>query len=139
LQQGLQAIKKGEGRGKIKADDQSKVLGSVCLDEDCKKAEPNASRWDYAVGYYRNEASHVFYIEEHAADTHAVREMDRKFQWLKDFLNRESSNELSRLTREYHWLQHAGFHIRKHDPQYKLLLRLQRGGIKGPVPSVTLS
>jgi hypothetical protein len=139
LQQGLQAIRKGEGRGRITASDNRKILGSVCIDEDCKKAEPNANRWDYAVGYNRAGKPLVFYIEEHSADTHGVREMEKKFQWIKDFLRRPRSKRLSRLANEFHWLQHKGMKIPKDTPQYRVLSKLRAIGLNGPLPSLTLS
>lgn len=140
LQQGLQAIIRGEGRGRITASDNRKVLGSVCIDEDCKKAEPRANRWDYAIGYDRAGKPCVFYVEEHSADTHGVREMEKKFRWIKeDFLRRSASKRLCCLTSEFHWLQHSGMKIPKDTPQYRLLSKLRAKGLKGPWPLIELS
>ena len=51
---GLQALKKGEGKGRIRANDSQRLLGSSSIDDDCVRAFPTASRWDYVIGYERS-------------------------------------------------------------------------------------
>lgn len=47
---GKQAIKK-QYRNQINAGVSIAFVGSADLDDHYKKVEPNASRWDYAVGF----------------------------------------------------------------------------------------
>ena len=44
LQNGLTAIKRSEGKGRIIADDPRRVLGSSNIDDDCRQAAPGANR-----------------------------------------------------------------------------------------------
>lgn len=139
FQDGLGAIKRGEGGGAIRARAQERVLGSACMDDDCRKAWPNAARWDYVVGYARENQAVAHFIEVHGVETGDVSEMEKKLRWLLDYLQRAPQTELANLRRELHWVAASSIRIPKHTPQYKKLhSTLRKLGLRPPVKSLEL-
>ena len=131
LRAGLSAI--AEGKAQIIARDSRRVLGSVHIDNDCRKAHPNSNRWDYAIGYNRKGKPFVFFVEVHSANSHNVAEMVKKLDWLVSFLHRDANADLRRLPREYHWVASGKFNIPGHLPQYRMLQTLKsKRGLQGP-------
>ena len=134
---GLQAIKKGEGAGKIKISEEGKLKGSVNIDDDCREAKEykSSNRWDYAIGVQESDtADEVYYVEVHGADTSKVSDVEKKLQWLKAFLMLEENKGLAKLKRTYVWVKSGGFNIPQHTPQYKRLKAHLQGklGLIGP-------
>jgi hypothetical protein len=139
-QEGLQAIKRSEGRGQISAKDSGCLLGSACIDDDCNPAFPNDCRWDYVIGYKRAKKAVAYFVEVHGAQTSKVSEVERKLGWLLDYLGGKAQSELANLTREIHWVATAGIDIPKHTPQYKTLTtRLRKMGLQGPTKHLELA
>lgn len=131
LQQGLQAIKKGEGKGQISATNPTRILGSVAMDEDCRASHPHANRWDYVVGYEGSKQPVAHFIEVHSAETSEVGTVEKKFQWLLDFLAAEGHERLRALPAEFHWVASGRINIPQHMPQYrKLHVTLLKRGLK---------
>lgn len=131
LRQGLQAIKKSEGKDRISATNPAHVLGSVAMDDDCKALHPNDSRWDYVVGYNRNGATMAHFVEVHSAETSEVSTVEKKFQWLRDFLASGPSAKLRALPAEFHWVASGRVRILPHTPQYKKLhVTLRKLGLR---------
>ena len=124
---GLSAIQRGQGRGQITAAVTRNLLGSVYIDGDCRTMPiyDKAHRWDYAVGYSRRRRAHVFYIEAHPADSHGVRELRLKLDWLEDFVGARCDPALRGMPSEYHWVASGKVKIPKHVPQYRELQRLR--------------
>ncbi len=138
---GLQAIAKSEGQGKITAHDNKRLLGSCFIDRDCnKKPYNNDHRWDYVVGYARTNAPMSFFIEVHSAYTSQVSKMEKKLDWLVQFLRREANGDLAAFEREYHWVASGRIKIPKNTPQYRRLRKLNSkpGGLQGPVKHLVL-
>ena len=131
LRSGLQAIKKSEGKDRISATNPAHVLGSVAMDDDCKALHPNDSRWDYVVGYNRNGATMAHFVEVHSAETSEVSTVEKKFQWLRDFLASGPSAKLRALPAEFHWVASGRVRILPHTPQYKKLhVTLRKLGLR---------
>lgn len=131
LRDGLQAIKKSEGKGQIGAEDTSKVLGSVAIDDDCREAHSRASRWDYVAGYDRNGRAIAYFIEVHPAETTDVAVVEKKFDWLLEFLAAEGRERLRALPAEFHWVASGRVNIPQHMPQYKKLhTTLRKRGLR---------
>lgn len=141
LRKGLSAIKKSEGKNRVTAKDSRNVLGSVAIDADCNVPPyMNSPRWDYAVGYRRNTDSVVHYIEVHSADTTGVSDVEKKLRWLRDFLERDAQEALSKLKSEFHWVASSRVRIPKNTPQYrKLTVTLRKQGLLGPVEHLQLA
>ena len=141
LKVGLQAIKSGEGKGQISATDPACLLGSVMIDDDCKKP-PFAKdpRWDYVIGYRRGHDAVAHFVEVHSAETSNVSDINKKLRWLRDFLERAHQKKLKALTREYHWVASGRVNIPKHLPQFRFLkATLGKLGLKGPVKTLALT
>lgn len=90
---GLQALKRVDA-ARISIDDGSKVDGSVDIDNCTKVKYPNATRWDYCVGY----GGETLFIEVHPASTSEVTKMKEKLSWLKSWLKSQAP-ELDALTK----------------------------------------
>lgn len=71
---GLQALK-GNSL-KVSVSKQQNLLGSVDIDDCTKGLYPNASRWDYAIGYDQK----AWFVEVHPANTSNVKEMLKKVE-----------------------------------------------------------
>ena len=65
----------------ISAHNTRSLVGSVDLDACLKAQYPDASRWDFAVGY--GECNLLAFVEVHGAK---VSEILKKKQWLDNFL-----------------------------------------------------
>ena len=137
---GLQAIKKSEGGGQIEGAAPNALLGSAAIDEDCLKAHPSASRWDYVIGYRRNKKAIAYFVEVHSAETSQVSKIESKLRWLREFLLEETQSELAHLPREIHWVASGRINIPKHLPQFKRLeTTLRKLGLKGPTKQLVLT
>jgi len=140
LKNGLAAVKRGEGKGRILAKDSKQVLGSAEIDGDCRRAAPNANRWDYVIGYNRSGKVVAYFVEVHSALTSEVSTIERKLDWLLDeFLRRKNSDKLAALSREMHWVASGNVKIPRHTRQYRFLTTtLRRRGLHGPSKQLTL-
>ena len=137
---GLQAVKRGEGKGQIVARDSLCLLGSADIDGDCTAAQPNSERWDYVIGYNRFGKAVAHYVEVHSAQTSEVSKIEGKLQWLLDFLRQDHQQELKRLPAEFHWVASGRINIPRHTPQFRRLKTSSRlRCLKGPVKSLQLS
>ena len=108
---GKQAIK-GEYRSKVSVTDGLHITGSVDIDEHFKDTEPQANRWDYAIGV-KNVAHFVIWIEVHpASSTGDVDVVIRKLQWIQEKLKSKEFKGLAILNEktgamgyiQFHWL-----------------------------------
>lgn len=111
---GLQAL--GSNSSKVKPTDTKKCEGSVDIDTAVKSIYPNASRWDYALGY--DGTTH--FIEVHTAKTDEVKPVLNKYQWMKDFLNTDAP-ELNKEPKRFHWIASGGNRILKGSVQARKL------------------
>ncbi len=127
FEKGLKAL--GSNSSKVKPLDPSKCEGSVDIDTAVKSIYPNASRWDYAVGYNGK----TYFIEVHTAKTDEVKSVLKKLQWLKDFLINDAP-ELNKEPKSFHWIASNANHILPGSLQFR---QLTLKGIK-PVKELTL-
>lgn len=138
-QKGLQAIKKGEGKGQIAGQETGKILGSVDIDGDCLSDHPQSHRWDYVVGYDREGELVAHYVEVHSAETCEITTIENKLAWLLDFLRADGRRALGKLPREIHWVASGRINIPQHTPQFrKLQTTLRNRGLRGPVKMLVL-
>jgi len=139
LRDGFQAIKKSEGKGQISAANPGQVLGSVAIDDDCRAEHQNASRWDYVAGYDRNGQAVAHFIEVHSAETSEVAVVEKKFDWLQEYLGSAGHEQLRSLPAAYHWVASGRINIPQHLPQYKKLqTTLRKRGLRFPVKFLVL-
>jgi len=140
FQHGLAAVKRGEGRGQIRAEDSRQVLGSADMDGDCHRAAPNANRWDYVIGYDRSGKVVAYFVEVHSAMTGDVSTIEKKLKWLiQEFLRDENNVKLATLRREIHWVASGRVKIPQHTNQYRFLATtLRKRGLHGPSKQLTM-
>lgn len=115
---GLKAFGSYSARIRLKDSGQ----GSVDLDKALLHKYPQANRWDYIFGY----KDRAYFVEIHSANTREVKVMEKKLQWLKDWLELESQEPLRRIKAPipYYWIQSGKFAIPKTSPQYRKIAQL---------------
>jgi hypothetical protein len=111
---GLKAL--GSNSKKIKLADSRQCEGSVDIDTEVRDRYPNASRWDYGIGY--GETTH--FIEVHSAKTDEVKSVLNKLAWLKDFLVKDAP-DLNREKKRFHWVASGANHVLPHSSQARQL------------------
>lgn len=115
---GLQALK-GNSL-KVSVSKQQNLLGSVDIDDCTKGLYPNASRWDYAIGYDQK----AWFVEVHPANTSNVKEMLKKVEWLESWL-KDKGSQLAEIRRDHlhYWIPSGKVCISKTSPQYRSLAK----------------
>jgi hypothetical protein len=116
FEKGLKAL--GSNSTKVKPPDTKKCEGSVDMDTAVKSIYPNASRWDYAVGFNGK----TYFIEVHTAKTDEVTPFLNKLQWLKDFLITDAP-ELNKEPKSFHWIASNANHILPGSFQFRQLAK----------------
>jgi hypothetical protein len=70
---GLSALP-ARDRAHVKAEDARRLSGSLDLDTALQRQEPNAHRWDFAIGYQHanRELECIYWVEIHTAGDREV-------------------------------------------------------------------
>lgn len=107
LKPGLQAVK--ESAILILSKEHS-YTGSVDVDAAYQPSEPNAKRWDYAIGIARRENKDVVvWIEPHTASSGSnVDEIATKFSWLVVTMRRDATSLTAMEEHLFLWLVKSG-------------------------------
>lgn len=128
---GLQAL--GSSSSKVKPTVPRSCKGSVDMDACLVATDPNASRWDYIVGYN----SKVFYIEIHPASSSEVDAVINKLNWLKTWIEQAGTpiREISNQSGSYHWIASGKVTILKNSVYAR---RLAQVGLDIPKTYLTL-
>lgn len=95
---GLQALKR-EDQQRVNVSEPRDCHGSADIDKALLAAYPNEPRWDYVLAHRET----VHFVEVHPAHTSAVREVRRKRDWLKRWLQRGALGQL-RNPQRFHWI-----------------------------------
>jgi mRNA-degrading endonuclease RelE of RelBE toxin-antitoxin system len=128
LRTGLEALDKSH-RDRVEATYPKRLEGSVNIDAALQPAYPNATRWDYAIGYRLNsQKDKVFFVEFHKAEVTEVSRVLQKKAWLDSWMRGQPMDQLR--DRKYVWLSAGGIKIPRNAPQRRELnmhgLRLER-------------
>jgi len=128
---GLDAL--GHNRRHVSAGDWPRsISGSVDIDSALAIREPNAKRWDYAVGLADGG---IVWIEVHPASSTHVADVIGKKQWLMGWLAGTSS-PLKRYPRQrFAWAATAGVAFSRHTREGR---KLSQAGIEQPTSPVKL-
>jgi hypothetical protein len=120
-QPGLQALR-AEARPHIKAEDTQKLSGSADVDGALQPSEPQANRWDFAVGYqHANRHDEVIYwIETHTGSDNQIKVVLKKLEWLKTWMRRDG-NHLANFERDFVWVSSGHTLFTKGSMQVKAL------------------
>ena len=84
---GLSALR-AKDREHISATDTRQLQGSADIDSALVKQQPNAHRWDYAIGYRHVDRKKdcIYWVEIHTSNDKEVKVVLDKLQWLREWL-----------------------------------------------------
>lgn len=118
-QPGLEALRK-EDRPHIKAEETRALRGSVDIDTAYQKTEPNANRWDFAIGYKHTnrKAEVIYWVELHTASDSQIKVVVKKAEWLLNWLRRKGKM-LNTFEREIVWVSSGATRLSPNATQKK--------------------
>lgn len=124
----LDALSKAH-KSSVTPSDPKRVTGSVDLDAALQPLFPNATRWDYAIGYRLTARDDkAFFVEFHRAFDDQVKRVIEKKHWLESWMDGKALDELRE--REFVWVSAGGIHIPGNAPSRRELdenaIRLER-------------
>jgi hypothetical protein len=115
----------------IYAEDTRKLSGSADLDAALQQHEPNAHRWDFAIGYTHINRTWecIYWVEIHTASQGEVNVVLEKLRWLKQWL-RGDGQKLAPFERDFIWVSSGATSFTLTSPQQKqfAVLGLQHKG-----------
>jgi hypothetical protein len=131
---GLQALRR-EARNQIRCSDPRCFTGSINLDEALAEVEPDSPRWDYGLGYKKDEET-ALWVELHPASSGHVEEVLRKLSWLRNWLRRDAPHLWNLTKGGFYWIAPSGpITITPNSRQAKLLAA---NGLSGPMRCLQL-
>jgi hypothetical protein len=134
---GLQALASTDMR-RVQSTNARQFTGSVNLDDALCNTHPDSPRWDYGIGFQRQQSQEVaVWVEVHPASSTSVTDILNKLRWLRNWLD-AAAPKLKELTQgDYYWVAtDAKIAITPGSPQAK---RLAAAGIRGPVRVLKLA
>ncbi len=115
------------------------LTGSVDIDTALRDQEPDAHRWDFAIGYrHTNRAKDcIYWVEVHTANDAEVRVVLGKLRWLRGWLARDGS-ALRDFEGDFIWVSSGSTSFTLSAPKLKQFaqLGLQHKGKILRIPSV---
>ena len=119
LKPGLQALR-AQDRPHVAPQDPRLLQGSVDVDSALRRRQPNANRWDFAIGYRHanRQADFIYWVEVHTAADKQVRVVLKKLNWLRNWL-RNDGNLLDQFDREFVWVSSGATNFTLDAPQRK--------------------
>ena len=101
---GLAALR-GQDRPHISAEDPRMLGGSVDVDGALQQYQPNAHRWDFAIGYRHSNRQKdcIYWVEMHTAIDKEVNVVLDKLTWLRTWLAADGQ-PLSQFERDFVWV-----------------------------------
>jgi hypothetical protein len=118
---GLQALR-AEDKPHVKPQDPRRLRGSADIDTALQPKEPNANRWDFAIGYQHktHQGEFIYWVETHTGSDDQIRVVLRKLEWLKAWL-RQDGQRLARFARDFVWVSSGYTLFTKGSAQVKTL------------------
>ncbi|HEV2454556.1 MAG TPA: hypothetical protein VGY98_09850 [Verrucomicrobiae bacterium] len=120
------------GLGALRAQDKARIKpentsakhlrGSVDIDSAWQQVEPQANRWDFAVGYKHVNRSDefVYWVETHTGSDEQIKVMFRKLDWLKNWL-KNAGKRLANFDRSFVWVPGGATSFTKGSTQVRSL------------------
>lgn len=101
---GLGALR-ARDRPHIDPEDPRRLTGSADVDGALQQVQPNAHRWDFAIGYRHTNRTKdcIYWVEIHTANDKEVKVVLDKLRWLRTWLVGEGIH-LSRFERDFVWV-----------------------------------
>lgn len=127
LRPGLQALR-AQDRPHVAPEDPRLLQGSVDVDSALQRRQPNANRWDFAIGYRHanRQKDFIYWVEVHTAADKQVKVVLRKLNWLRSWLQGDG-NPLDQFDREFVWVSSGATTFTPDAPQSK---QLAQSGLK---------
>lgn len=121
---GLGALRTRD-RGHIKPSDPRRLQGSVDVDAALREHEPNANRWDFAIGYRHTNRPKdcIYWVEIHTADDKEFDVVLRKMNWLRDWLAGDGRT-LNQFESDFVWVSSGANSLTLGAPRLKQLAQL---------------
>lgn len=118
-QPGLQALR-AEDKPHIEAEDTRRFCGSADLDTALQKIEPQANRWDFAIGYQHTDRKNevIYWTELHTASDGEFKVVIAKAQWLLGWL-KGGGKVLAGFEREIVWVSSGATSLTLTSPRQK--------------------
>jgi len=135
-EKGLQALRP-EDKPYIKAADTRAITGSVDVDTALVRVDPNANRWDFAIGYQHEDRDSecLYWVELHTARNSQVDVVLRKLRWLLRWLAGDGK-ALDKFERDFVWVSSGRTDFTLNGPQRRafadLALRQTGGSLQIP-------
>jgi hypothetical protein len=116
---GLRALR-AQDRLHIEPEDPRKLTGSVDVDKALRPIEPNANRWDYAIGYQHanRDAEVIYWTELHTASDSEIKVVIKKALWLRAWLKADG-NTLACFECDIVWVSSGATSLQLTGPQRK--------------------
>lgn len=120
-QPGLQALR-AEDKPHVKAEDSRRLCGSADVDTALLSREPQANRWDFAIGYQHTNRNDefIYWVETHTGSDDQIKVVLKKLEWLKHWL-RGDGRHLARFDRDITWVSSGHTLFTKGSAQVKAL------------------
>lgn len=122
-----------DGLGALRAKDRPHVdpenprllQGSADVDSALQAHQPNAHRWDYAIGYRHanRQKDCVYWVEIHTANDKEVNVVLNKLRWLRAWLATEGKL-LNQFERDFIWVSSGATSFTLDAPQLKVFAQL---------------
>lgn len=116
---GLQALRP-QDRSHVLPEDPRQLQGSVDVDHALQQQQPNANRWDFAIGYrHANwQRDFIYWVEVHTAADKQIKVVLKKLSWLRTWLASDG-NQLDGFDREFVWASSGVTSFTPDSPQQK--------------------
>lgn len=135
---GLQALR-AQDRPHVVPEDPRQLQGSVDVDNALQHRQPNAHRWDFAIGHRHEnrQKDFIYWVEVHTAADKQVKVVLKKLNWLRSWLERDG-NLLDQFDREFVWVSSGATTFTLDAPQRKQFAQygLEHKGKVLRIPSV---
>jgi len=120
-QPGLQALR-AEDKPHIKPEDPRLLSGSADVDSALMPKEPQANRWDFAIGYRHTNRKDefIYWVETHTGSDAQIKVVLKKLEWLKTWM-RGDGRRLGQFDRDIVWVSSGRTLFTKGSAQVKLL------------------
>jgi len=114
------------------------LRGSADIDSAVKRHQPNAHRWDFAIGFRHTDRSQdcIYWVEIHTGNDKEVKVVLKKLRWLKTWLAGDGVL-LKDFERDFIWVSSGATTFTLGAPQLKQFaqLGLQHKGRVLRIPS----
>lgn len=118
---GLQALR-AEDKPHVKAEATRQLCGSADVDAALLPREPQANRWDFAIGYQHTNRNDefIYWVETHTGSDDQIKVVLKKLEWLKNWL-RGDGRRLATFDRDITWVSSGHTLFTKGSAQVKAL------------------